>query len=118
MELDYPGWRSITRDGAPSPGNVGVVSSVPGRLGVRPARRTNEGGAGSVERGERRRRAPRRPGAVVLEAGAQLEANLIVLDRSVLDLAADLGDLEPVDVAQRPRRARDAVADSLVDSLG
>src|SRR4051812_48434845 len=56
--------------------------------------------------------------SVVLEAEAELEADLEVLDGVVLDLAADLGDLEPVEVAQRLRRPLDAVADGLVDALG
>ena len=45
--------------------------------------------------------ARRASGSVVLEAEAELEADLEVLDGVVLDLAADLGDLEPVEVAQR-----------------
>ena len=39
--------------------------------------------------------------SVVLEAEPDLESDLEVLDGAVLDLSADLGDLEPVDVAQR-----------------
>ena len=36
-----------------------------------------------------------------------------MLDLAVLDLAADLGDLEPVEVPERPRGPLDTVADGL-----
>src|SRR6476469_1142332 len=55
---------------------------------------------------------------LVLEAEADLHAHLGVLDGAVLGLPADLGDLEPVDVAQRLAGALDAVADGLVDAVG
>src|SRR6476469_1711203 len=55
---------------------------------------------------------------LVLEAEADLHAHLEVLDGAVLGLAANLGDLEPVDVAQRLAGALDAVADGLVDAVG
>jgi hypothetical protein len=41
-----------------------------------------------------------------------------VLDGVVLDLTSYLGDLEPVEVAQRGRGPLDAVADGLVDPVG
>jgi hypothetical protein len=54
----------------------------------------------------------------VLEAEADLQPDLPVRDLPVLQLAPDLGDLEPVQVAQRLRRAADGVADGLVDAVG
>src|ERR1700754_639086 len=53
----------------------------------------------------------------VLEAEADLHADLDVLDLAVDDLAADLGDLEPVEVPQRLGGPADAVAHRLVHSL-
>ena len=44
--------------------------------------------------------------------------DLEVLDGAVLDLAAHLGHLEPVDVAQGAGGPLDAVADGLVDAVG
>src|SRR5690348_13710544 len=55
---------------------------------------------------------------VVLEPEADLHADLEVLDAAVLDLAADLQHLEPVQVAQRPAGPLDAVAHGLVDPVG
>src|SRR5205085_12517094 len=46
-----------------------------------------------------------------------LDPHLEVLDGAVLDLAAHLGDLEPVHVAQRLGGALDAVPDGLVDPV-
>src|SRR4051794_29564272 len=60
----------------------------------------------------------RRTGSVVFQPEADLDADLEVLDGAVLDLAAHLGHLEPVHVAQRLRGAFDAVADGLVDAFG
>src|SRR5688500_15395810 len=67
-----------------------------------------------------RPRDTRTPGTwlLVLEAEADLHADLEVLDDPVLGLSADLGDLEPVDVAQGLAGALDAVADRLVDAVG
>src|SRR6478672_10005132 len=61
---------------------------------------------------------PRVAASLVLEAEADLEADLEVLDSAVLDLSPDLGDLEPVDVAQRLAGPLDGVADRLVDPVG
>src|SRR5919108_6605678 len=71
------------------------------------------------------RRRPRRPpdgrarrsAAVLLEPEADLQPDLEVLDVAVHDVAADLGDLEPVEVAQGAARARDRVADRRVDAV-
>src|SRR6476620_4969529 len=57
-------------------------------------------------------------GSVVLEAEAELDADLEVLHPAVVHLAADLGHLEPVHVAQRLAGALDPVADGLVDAVG
>ena len=54
---------------------------------------------------------------VVLQAEAQLEPDLEVLDLVVDDMAADLGDLEPVEVTQRAAGPLDGVADGVVDAL-
>ena len=64
-----------------------------------------------------RRKLPSTGGSVVLETEAHLHADLEVLDVAVLDLAAHLGDLEPVDVTQGAGRSGDAVPDGLVDAL-
>src|SRR6476659_3268457 len=53
-----------------------------------------------------------------LEAEPALEADLEVPDLAVGDVPADLGDLEPVEVAQRPARAGHAVADRRIDAVG
>src|SRR5690606_19664156 len=51
---------------------------------------------------------------LVFEAEPELEADLEVLDLTVLDLATDLGHLEPIDVTQRLGSSVDAVADRLL----
>src|SRR5690606_3425458 len=58
------------------------------------------------------------PNSGVFEAESHLHADLQVLDIAVHDLAADLGDLEPVEVPERLRRPVDAVAHRFVDALG
>lgn len=55
--------------------------------------------------------------SVVLEAEADLHADLEVLDLAILDLAANAQDLEPVTVTQGLAGALDAVEDGLVDAL-
>ena len=52
----------------------------------------------------------------VLEAEADLHRHLVPPDRALVDRAADVGDLEPVEVPQRLRRAPDAVADRVVEA--
>ena len=54
-------------------------------------------------------------GSGVLEAEADLHADLDVLGCAVDDLATHLGDLEPVEVPQGLRGPREAVADGVVD---
>src|SRR3984957_20942148 len=54
----------------------------------------------------------------VLEAEAHLEADLIVRDLAVDDLAADLGDLEPVQVPQGLPGPVQSTADGGLDPLG
>src|SRR3954468_1310687 len=56
--------------------------------------------------------------SVFLQAEAELQPHLEVVDPAVADVAADLGDLEPVEVAERPARARDRVADRGGDAVG
>src|SRR3954468_4758740 len=56
--------------------------------------------------------------SVFLEAEAELQPHLEVVDPAVADVAADLRDLEPVEVAERPARAGDRVADRGVDAVG
>src|SRR3954453_20696783 len=70
--------------------------------------------------GTRNRRGPEPGpgGSVVLEPEADLETDLEVLDRAVLDLAADVGHLEPVDVPQGLRGTGDRVVDRVLVSLG
>src|SRR4051794_29830563 len=58
------------------------------------------------------------PVSVVLEPEADLETDLEVLDLAVLDLAPDLGHLEPVEVSKRLAGAVDGVADGGVDAVG
>src|SRR4029077_10421628 len=53
----------------------------------------------------------------VLDAEADLQADLEVLDLALDDLATHLGHLEPVQVAQRRRRTADGIADRGVDAL-
>ena len=55
---------------------------------------------------------------LVLEAEADLDPDLEVLDLAVLDLATDLGDLEPVTVPQRLGGPLHAVVDRLLEPLG
>src|SRR5690625_465688 len=52
-----------------------------------------------------------------LEAEAHLQADLEMPDLAILHVSADLGDLEPVQVAQRFVRPPDGVADRIVDAL-
>src|SRR6188472_1445007 len=54
----------------------------------------------------------------VLEPETDLHADLEVLDVAVLDLATDLGDLEPVHVPQRRARPTYGVPDGFVDAVG
>src|SRR5215207_1620917 len=56
-------------------------------------------------------------GSGVLEAEADLEAHLVMVDRVVDDVAADLGHLEPVQMPQRLAGAGDRVRDRLVDAF-
>src|SRR5689334_6553472 len=58
------------------------------------------------------------PYAGLVELEADLHLDLEVLDRAVLDVTADAGDLDPVDVAQGLRRAVDAGLHRLGDRLG
>src|SRR5215210_1291245 len=53
-----------------------------------------------------------------VEPEADLHRDLEVTDLSVRDPAADLRDLEPVEVPQGLAGSRDAVADSLLDAVG
>ena len=54
---------------------------------------------------------------VVVEAEPDLHGDLEPPDCAVVQRAADVGHLEPVQVAQRPAGAPDAVADGVVDAL-
>jgi hypothetical protein len=58
-----------------------------------------------------------RPDRSVLQAEPELEGHLALSDLAAGDDAADLRDLEPVQVAERPIRPGDRVADRLVDPL-
>src|SRR4051812_7735714 len=70
-----------------------------------------------AERAARQGR-PRSPGTPsVLEAEADLQRDLVVRDAPVRDVAPHLGDLEPVEVAQRLRRLGDGPVDRLRDAL-
>src|SRR5690606_37263580 len=53
----------------------------------------------------------------VLEPETDLQTDLDVRDPALGELAADLGDLEPVEVAQGLRGSADAVADGLDHAL-
>src|SRR6202022_4528797 len=58
-----------------------------------------------------------RPASDVLQPEAKLHTDLEVGDLPVLDLAAHLSDLEPVEVAEGLRRPADAVADGGFDAV-
>src|SRR3954447_17511581 len=64
--------------------------------------------------------ARRRSGAAprLLQAEPDLQRHLGVGDASLLDVAADGDDLEPVDVAQALRRLGDRPVDGVVDAGG
>src|SRR5579872_6431597 len=51
-----------------------------------------------------------------LVSQAELHLYLVVIDLAVDDVAADLGHLEPFEIAKRFRRSVDAVADRLVEA--
>jgi hypothetical protein len=53
----------------------------------------------------------------VFEAEANFHRHLEMLDLTLDDVAADLRDLEPIDVPQRLRRAMDAVSNGLLQAL-
>src|SRR6185437_8048694 len=77
-----------------------------------------KGGEGATRRDNPACAAARRAGSSgVFEAEADLHADLVVVDLVVDDVAADLGDLEPVEVTQGLAGAGDAVGDGLVDAL-
>src|SRR4051812_44189554 len=57
----------------------------------------------------------RRPPRLLVEAEADLQPHLVVRHRTVLEMAADLGDLEPVQSPHGRRRARHRGRDGLVD---
>ena len=69
------------------------------------------------------RRSPEPPGGrlelldVVVETEADLHGHLEVADRLVGEVAADLGDFEPVKVMQRLRRPSRTVANGVVDAV-
>src|SRR6266542_5347003 len=56
-------------------------------------------------------------GLGLVEAEPDLHRDLEVADLAVLKVAADVGDLEPVEVAQGGARSGDAVAHRLVDRV-
>src|SRR4051812_19857496 len=88
------------------PGRAPDVASTGGRPGHR----------GPADTGPRA--APGRARSDVVEAEADLHGDLNVPDLAVLQMAADLGDLEPVQAVQGLRRPVDRVADRLVDPVG
>src|ERR1700712_5699393 len=60
---------------------------------------------------------PVHSGLGVLEGEADLEGHLVVPDLAVLHVSADLGDLEPPDLAHRLRGALDGPLDRVVHAL-
>src|SRR6185437_6789295 len=65
-------------------------------------------------KGSSRRSAPET--LLRLVAQAELHLHLVVIDLAVDDMAADLGHLEPFEIAQGFRGGVDAVADRLVEA--
>jgi hypothetical protein len=63
------------------------------------------------------RKEPDRPLLLILEPEAELHRDLEVLDMVVDDLAADLGNLEPVEMAEGVAGSADGVLDGIVDAL-
>jgi len=59
----------------------------------------------------------RRLRPLVLQAEAQLHGHLIVLHLAVLDVAADLFDLEPADIPEREGGLLDRPIDGFADAL-
>lgn len=57
------------------------------------------------------------PGSVVLKPKADFHSDLIVLDSPVLDLAPDLGHLEPIQMPKRPGRTGNPIFDRLVNAV-
>src|SRR4051794_27863923 len=53
-----------------------------------------------------------------VQAEPDLEPHLVMGDAAVLDVAADLGDFEPVEVPYRLRRLRDRAGDGVLDARG
>src|SRR5688572_19501293 len=62
-------------------------------------------------------RRSRRPRVRLLHPEADLHRDLIVGDLAAVEMAADLRDLEPVEVAQRGVGPRHAAVDRLLDAL-
>jgi hypothetical protein len=94
-------------DGTVGPGLPAVLSRTPGSLTASTATARTEradasDGGGSV---------------AVVEAEADLHRHLEPHDVTLVHRAADVGDLEPVEVAQRLRRPPDAAADRGVDAV-
>src|SRR6185369_5600081 len=58
------------------------------------------------------------PGGSALHSEPDLHRDLKVADVAVDDVAANLGDFEPVEIAERLARPRDPVANRLLDALG
>lgn len=57
------------------------------------------------------------PGLVVLQPEPDFHADLIVLHSPILDLASDLGHLEPIQMPKRLGRAGNPVFDGLIDAV-
>ena len=67
----------------------------------------------STDRFPDRRGGPGGRAALVVHAEPDLHRHLVVRGRAAVDTSADLGDLEPVEPAQRLVRPRDGVVDGL-----